>query len=124
MSTYQWADGNNNAAGLTDLSPQPSTFNIHYPLRVYGGDGTPKNKGSAFAILRYHKELTETQYNSLLTQLGLSSALFNPGTVKLIGEDRTTWANYNGTVIKPHNPTYERGFYRDVEFIINELVAL
>lgn len=123
---YQIADGHNNAGGLVDITPQPACEGVRYPVHVMGGDGTPKNKGAAFAIFRYSGELNESsdQFTSLLTQFGLSSALFNDVTVSIINEDRATFTNYNGRIIKPFNTEYKKAYYRDIEFVIINLEAI
>jgi hypothetical protein len=122
MGTYQIADGYDNEAGFSNVSPQPAATGLYYPKRVWAADGTPKDKGSPFVIWRFKKEIPEDVYSSLLTQFGLASAISNEVTIRTVNDAaRTTWANYNGIIIRPLNPKYERGFYRDIEFMIKML---
>jgi len=119
--TYQVADGSDNEGSYVDLNPQPSCEGIRYPLRVISANNTPKDKGARFAILVYEGEITADQYTNVLSQLGLTSAIYNDITLSLPDEDRTTFSNYNGRVFKPLNPVYKKGFYRDIEFFVRKL---
>lgn len=122
---YQIADGHDNAAGLATIDPQPASEGLQYPKRRVAGDGTEYNDGSAFTIWRYRGVLSTTQYSALLTAFGLSSALTNEVTVRTLhGAARTTYSNYNATIVKPFNPRFERGFWRDIEFRVIKLEAL
>ncbi len=121
--TYQIAAGQNNAAGLTALTPQPASDGLLDAKTVYAvsraiyGDGL-------FTIWRYTM-LSETEYASLLTQTGLTSVRYAEVTVKTnAGGNRAIWSNYNAIIQRAVNPRYRRGFYRDVEFTVQLLEAL
>jgi len=93
---YQVADGKGNAAGLIDVDPQPaSPYGVRYPELRFGADGSATLHGSAFIDLVW-SSLTRTQYNSLLTQFGLSQTIaHNAVTVSVLDNDNT-FTTYNG----------------------------
>jgi hypothetical protein len=119
MSEYQLADGSDAEASYASVDPQPASEGLLYPDRVYAIDGTPIDKGLPFVIWRYGPQLDEDDYDSLLTQFGLSSATSNDVTIKTqTGAGRDTWSDYNGKIIRPARPEYREGYYRNVEFRI------
>lgn len=122
MTSYQIASGHNNAAGLTALDPQPASDGILDGVRIEALSGAVYADGAPYTIWRYPGLLSETQYGSLLTQTGLATARYAEVTVKTnASADRATWTNYNAIIVKPFNPRYRKGFYRDVEFIVKML---
>jgi len=124
--THKIADAHNNEAGLATVSPQPVSPGILFPRRFFSVDRTPYNDGSPFTRWIYSMIPPET-YAALLSTFGLTTALYNDVTVSVVGDDRTTFANYNGRIIKPEpdkDVRYRKGFYRDVMFLIVELVAI
>lgn len=126
MSEYQVADGHDNEAGFVTVNPQPASEGLLYPERVFAVDGTPIDKGLPYVIWRYRDEITEDVYYSLLQQFSMGNigTINNDVTIHtLVGHQRTTYANYNGKLIKPGRPEYRRGFYRNVEFWIVGLVG-
>jgi len=123
---YQIADTHDNAAGLADVDPQPMSSGIQYPERRLALSGAAYEDGGAFTLWRF-SILTPTQYDSLLTQFGLSSDAYNDVTVNTITNDRTTFANYNGTIVRPmmgEDAKFEMGFYHDVVFRVIRLEAI
>jgi len=125
MSSYQIAAAFDNAAGLTALDPQPSSDGVLDASRVTAVSGKVYADGTPYTIWRYAKEITETQYASLLTQMGLTSVVSLKVTVKTnAGGNRATWSNYNAIIVKPEAPKYRKGFYRDIEFVVKLWEAL
>jgi hypothetical protein len=125
MTVYRIADGHNNAAGLADVTPQPASTGLLYPRRVVALDGTVYDDGAPYVVWRYTDAIPPDVYSSLLTQLGLASAIYNLVTVRTVSNAaRTTWANYNATIVRPSDPKFRMGKDRDVEFLIKMLVAL
>jgi hypothetical protein len=122
MSTYQIADGHDQAGSLAAIIPQPKSPGVQQAKRVFAASAV-YDTGVTFCLWVF-TALTEAEYTSLLSQCGLSSAVTNEVTIKTTEtDDRTTWTDYNGLIIKPFNPKFDAGYYRDVEFMIRELVA-
>lgn len=124
---YQIADNYNNAAGLVDISPQPASPGILYPREVVAVSGVVYDDGAPYTMFVYKGVMSNTQYNSLLTQFGLTSARTNEVTVRLLLDDRITYANYNAIVVKPRNGVdakYRNGFWHDVTFRVKQLEAV
>lgn len=123
--TYKWADGFNNAGGLIALNPQPATPVIKPGRLTESLDNSVFGDGFDNTDLLY-SQVTDTQFGSLLTQLGLSlSVRSNDGTISLpTNADRTSFANYNATVKMLEDPTYEKGFWNDVIFHVVIIEAL
>ena len=122
--TYQWADEFDNTAGLADVSPQPQSEGVLDSVVVYAISGEAYPDGVQYAVWRYSM-VTPDQLATLYTALGLTTAYYNEGTVKTnAGGNRTTFTNYNAIVLKPLNPKFKFGFYRDVEFIVRLVEVL
>jgi len=118
-TVYSLADGSDNEAGFVAVNPQPASEGLLYPARVYATDGTPIDKGLPYVEWRFGPELIETAYSSLLTQFGLASAISNDVTIATnTAANRASFSNYNGKIIRPERPQYEKGFYRNVVFRI------
>lgn len=122
--TYQIADGHDNEAGLTIVTPQPACEGIFYPKDIISASGDVYETGAAYCEWRFGPELLETSYAALLTQFGLTIAKTNEVTIRTMSDPaRATFANYNALIIRPR-AKYQNGFYRDVVFLLKRLEAL
>ena len=121
MGIYKIADGHNNTAGLTAVDPQPASYGIHYPRRVYATSGAVYPDGIAFTEWRYDEAISAEEYDSLLTQFGLDSAETNDVTIYTSDEHGRDFVNKNGTIIRPENPVYRLGVYERLIFLVRDL---
>lgn len=126
INAYQAVSGNNNAATLSTLTPQPrNNADLQYPDFMEAADSTTLPIGEmyvelVFSVVRY------SQLTALLAAFGLSSTVFSsPCTVRL-HTDTGAWANYNGTA--SYRTGKERGraggFWKAVTVIVRDLEAL
>lgn len=100
MSTYRVADGHDVALGsLTDLDPQPRTTGIQVSRRSYAGDGTVYDEGK-YVELEFPTILTASQYQLVLSQMGVQGSLTNEITIYL-RDETFAWARMNGTAVRP-----------------------
>ena len=123
---YSIADTHDNSAGLATVNPQPVCPGLLWPKRIVTAGRIPIDDG--FALTRWiYSMIPPETYVALLSTFGLTTALYNDVTVSIISEDRTTFVNYNGRIIKPESDKdirYRNGFYRDVKFIITKLIPI
>lgn len=121
---YRIADAFNNAAGLADLNPQPASYGLDG--RSVSAISGAVYVDATFVVFRYAKLLPAADFASLLTQTGLSFTVrYNEVTVAVnAGGNRETFSNWNAIIQLPRYPRYEKGFYRDVEFLVQLLEAL
>lgn len=120
--TYRIAIGFNNVSALADLNPQPACEGIRYAEIDFLPDGTARPNGYAFAELLY-TALTSTEYNNLLTQMGLTTSHSSQVTIRLPNPNRSAFANYNAIIVKPNQYQYE-AFFRNVVFLVRRIVAI
>lgn len=124
MTTYQVAQGHDNVAGLTDVTPQPASPGLLYPREIVAADGTVYEDGAAYTRWAFEPLISAAQYSALLSQFGLTSARSAQVTVRTVTDAaRTTWDTYNATIVRPADAQYRRGFWRDVVFVIKGLEA-
>lgn len=120
--TYQVADGADNEAGFSDVSPQPKSEGIKPTRRTYGADGTVIDEGK-YVELEFNMLASQSAYDSLLTQFGIDGTLTNVVTVSVRDE---TWAfvNKNGTAVRPEmgrDARWNNFFPRDIVILIRDL---
>ena len=120
--SYQIAIGYNQAASLADVDPQPSSPGVQATRRYMALDGHAYNDGADTAAWVF-TALSESEYSSLLTAFGLTSAVSAEVTVKTTKHDRSE-ANYNAIIIRPPRLRFEYGAYRNVEFRLTAMEAL
>lgn len=122
-SDYRAADGHDVALGsLTVLDPQPSADLIQATRRTHGGDGSVYDEGK-YIIWRWNVVANETEYQSILSDLGVQSALTNDVTVYSRSEDGS-YVRYNGTAIRPQpgpDVRQQNFFLRNVEVVIRDV---
>lgn len=125
MSTYRAADGHDVVLGsLVDLSPQPSADPAQVTQRDYAADGTVSDQG-LFTIWRWSVVANVTEYQAILTALGILSATSNEVTI-YTRSPVGTFTRYNGLVVQPlaGNEIAQRDYFlRDLEIVIKGLVA-
>lgn len=133
--TYQIAPNFNNAAGLQVIVPyQPKSQGIVFPEYRKDGFGNTYVNGRSLLtwtieVLRQEPGLSFTEYEDLLTLFGLSIAPEDVSaevTVRTIGYDRNTFANFNARVThrKGVDTDHNMGLYRLIIFTFERLVAI
>jgi hypothetical protein len=98
---YQAAIGHNNAAGLTTLSPQPSSPNGVQTARYSNSaSGQTYPDGEQFIELVY-TSLEPAQKNALDTAFGVSDSVGSNEITVRIRKNDDSFANYNAIVDYP-----------------------
>jgi hypothetical protein len=120
---YLMADGHDVALGsLAAIVPQPrSTAGVQSAQRDLAADGSVFETG-LFIVLEWTSLGSVAEYQTLLGQLGLDSALRNAITLYAPDFERATH-RYNGWAIRPRATNYSY-FPRDVLVIVRDLVQL
>lgn len=122
--TYQVADGHNNAGSMADVTPQPATPGaIEYPQIRYPGSGDAVFHGEAYIDLVW-TSLERDQYNTLMTQFGLSQTVASNQVTVAIRQDDDTFGNYNGTAIHRKAAKRSMPFWSNLVIRIIKLEAL
>lgn len=115
--TYQVADGHNNAAGLATMTKQPKCEGIVPGRRIRTLGRTVYEDGYSSAVLVYTM-VTSADVETILTELGIFSAVSNDITIRLPRNGDRDFTNYNATAVQPEwvrEGRYKQGFYEDVE---------
>ena len=103
MSSYRAASGHDVALGsLTTLDPQPKEEHgggIQYTRITRVGDGSIVKEGPFFPF--EWDEVTASQYSTILSTFGLSSADNANVTVYVRDVDLSTWVRKNGIAHRP-----------------------
>lgn len=121
MTTYQVADGKNNAAGLADINPQPaSPSGIRYGELRFSADGSASFHGYAYIDLVWNS-LTRDQYNAVLTAFGLSQTVAHNAVTVKVRKNDDTFAAYNGDAVRLQNEKRERPFWKDLTIRVLKL---
>jgi hypothetical protein len=125
---YQVATGHDNEAGFVTLSPQPKSQGIEYPRWVQAASALYPD-GAPFVVWEF-EQLTRAQYNTIILAFGLTHSpddVESLVTIRSIGYDRSTWANWNGTVVHRRGPNqdteFSMGIYRRATFTIKKLIT-
>lgn len=99
---YQWAAGYDNEAGFAAFDPQPATNGIIEGRITRGADLMEYIDGYARTSLRF-TSITEAELADLLSDLSLDDAASVKITVSVrTNDDRSTFANYNAIIYRPH----------------------
>lgn len=120
--TYRIADGHDNEAGFTDVTPQPRSEGILATETRHSLNGTRHQQG-LYVIWEY-TALNDTQYSSLLAQFGISEATPTNEVTIRTRDNAHSLTNKNGTILLPErgvDARREMGFWRDVRFTIRDL---
>lgn len=115
------APNHNNAAGLQALNPQPE-----YSGRQFAQTNATPNgifREGEYVVLSY-PIIEATDFVTVLTRLGLTSAESAEITIRLPGDDLTTFANYNATAQRTRRERPDGTCWRSVQFIIRKLEVL
>lgn len=122
-SDYRAADGSDVVLGsLTVLSPQPSADLVMATRRTFAGDGTVYDEG-LYVVWRWSIISSVTEYQAILTVLGVQSALTNAVTIYTRNE-QGTYTRYNGTAIRPQpavDITQRDYLLRNLQILIRDL---
>lgn len=98
--TYKVADGFDVVLGsMTDISPQPRTEPIRPTRRSFPASGVPIDEGDYVEFI--WAVMTETQYQSILTQFGLSGSATSNEVTVYVNDGTFTAVRKNGLAIRP-----------------------
>jgi hypothetical protein len=127
----QIAPGYNNTGALATLNPQPMESTLQYGERRYSPMGLSFNVSKPWKILKYQPQLPVADYNTIIAQIGSlsggsagSSALV---TVRVLLNDRITYANFNAIIDIPFFPSegdWDLAFWKGLEFTLRNMVAI
>ena len=127
----QIAAGYNNAGSLATLNPQPMESALMYGERRYSPMGLSFNVSKPWKLLKYQPQLQPTDYNTILGSIGTlsggsagSSALI---TVRVLLNDRITYANFNAIIDIPFFPSegdWDLAYWKGLEFTLRNMVAI
>lgn len=126
MADYRVEEGHDIA--LIDLDvivPQPTSGGIRPTVRTYSTGGNVVEL-APYAILEWSVIETPTEYQTLIGQFGLTSALEALVTV-YIRKDNFAYARFNATAVRPENGVdmeWSQYFLRNVRIILKKLTAL
>lgn len=97
---YKVATGHDVAIGsLTDVNPQPRTDGLQYARRQYSASGIVLDE-LAFVELKWSVFESVTEYQSILSQFGLTSASYALVSV-YVQDESFNWILRNATALKP-----------------------
>lgn len=124
--TYQKAAGYNNAGGLTDISIQPASPGLTAGRRQVAGNRQEIEDGRYTSELVYGY-LTKSQYNSLLTEFGLTTNASAEITIRMPRNSDREFANYNAVIVRPDigkDAEFRLGKYLNVRFRLRGIQAI
>jgi len=123
---FQVAVGHNNAGGLVTLDPSPDTDGLQYPRAIDTPDGMGYFDGKPFMLLRFPSIMTASDWVTTLARFGLSSQATRSANVTLRapGENKSTYANWNGIAKRSQRTPWEYCWYRTPEILVTRLEAL
>ncbi len=120
---YQFAAGHNNAAGLSNISPQPACPEIRDGLVRVAGNLLTYEDGYKSTTLKWSR-LTAAQMDSLFGQFSVSSSIKSVlCTIRLKQDEDRAFSNYNATLERPRG-TYVLGYWENVTAEITFMDAL
>ena len=124
---YQSAAGWNNAAGLATLPLQPGSPGILHGGWQYAVGGAASWLFD-YTELTHKGSITPAEFNAQNTALGVSASTPSAQrTMRLLKDDRTTWANYNVIINYPDlsgpGGHFELAFYHDLKYTVMVLGA-
>jgi hypothetical protein len=124
-TTYEFADGHDNAAGLSEPPLQPRTEQLPTWNQFAAGSGISQRIGGGRLVFSYNA-LTYGEYDSLTTFFGVSNAgtVSKLCTISVREGDGTTYNNYNATLTFQQPPQRGVGHWRNLEFTFTKLEAI
>lgn len=122
---YKVHTGFNVAVGsMSDIDPQPATIGMEYTREQYAASGIVVQE-LAFVRLNWSMLDPVSQYTSLLTQFGLSSATTSEVSV-YIQDERFGWIVRNAIAVLPmigQQGSRNNYFLRDFTILLKNLQA-
>lgn len=122
---YKVATGYNHAvAAQTDMSPQPRTDGLQYTRRQYAVSGVVLDE-LPFVALRWSVFESVTEYQSVLSAFGLTSASYALVSV-YIQDEGFNWITRNAIALKPligQDGTRTNFMLRDFMILLKNLTA-
>lgn len=123
MSVYLVKNAPNTAlVSLDAMTPQPRSRGVQFARTTYAGNGKAY-KESPYIVLEWSVIENATDYATLLTQFGLGASTYSNSVTVYVPNNLRVFARYNGTAILPE-VNHDNYFLRDVQIVINRLVAL
>lgn len=124
-TTYEYADGHDNAVGLAEPPLQPRTEQLPRWELFPAQSGISERIGGGRLTFLY-TALTYAQYDTLTTFFGVSNAgtVSKLCTIKVREGDGTTYNNYNATLTLEQPPARGIGYWRDLELTFSKLEAI
>jgi hypothetical protein len=125
---YQLATGWDNETNFVTVTPPPfCPLGIQFAAYVEAISGIAYPEGDMFTVWEFEK-LTEAQYESILTLMGLTAAATSvsaPVTIQTVTHDRSTFANYNARVVhkKGEDTEFADHLFRFARFRFKNLVV-
>jgi hypothetical protein len=105
-----------------DVVPQPRTTGVRVTRRSHSVSGGLKDEFLYVEMLFSSLE-SVTQYQAVLTQFGVLSAMTNEVTI-MCRDAALRWKRYNGTAVRPQQGVdvqWSRYFPRDVVMLVRDL---
>lgn len=109
---------------LVDMNPQPSTIGLEYAREQYAASGVVVQE-LPFVRLNWSMFETVTEYTTLLSQFGLSSATTSEVSV-YIQDERFGWVLRNAIAVLPmigQQGSRTNYFLRDFSILLTRLAA-
>ena len=126
MSSYSVKTGHDAALlDLVSMTPQPRSTGVQVARRGYAASGAVIEEGN-YIILQWSVINSVTDWNTLLSQFGLGSALYAEVTV-YAPNHLFSYTRYNGTAIRPQigvDVQRTNFFIRNVCMVIRDMVSL
>lgn len=123
MSVYLVKNAPNTAlVSLDTMAPQPRSRGVQFARTTYAGNGKAY-KEAPFIILEWSVIEDATAYAALLTQFGLAAGTYSNAVTVYVPGNLRAFTRYNGTAILPE-VNHDNYFLRDVQIVVNGLVAL
>lgn len=126
IAAYAVADGYDAAIDeLVALDPQPAMRGIEVTRRIHAPNGGVRDE-ELYAWLEWSALGSVSEYQSVLTQLGLLDALTNRITISL-RDEHFTWRRYNGIAVKPQigvDGEWSQFFPRGVRVLVKFLEVI
>ncbi len=118
---YQIATGFNNQAGLTSVSPQPSSDGVAISRVIYTVNQKAIDDGIYVTLWRY-SALDQTSLNNILSTMGIAAGTRTYEVTVRTTDETRSYSDYNAILISPlgyegnTRAKYEGGFWHNVVF--------
>jgi hypothetical protein len=122
---YKVATGHAHAVGAqTDINPQPRTDGLQYTRRQYAASGIVLDE-LPFIELKWSVFESVTEYQSILSQFGLTSASYALVSV-YVQDENFNWITRDATALKPlinQDGSRNNFLLRDFTILLRDLQA-